>query len=257
MFLQLLRREHLTNPKKDLAAYEQWRSRRQKDPNRYPVPSPFPPSIGGLISKYDRDGNLRPPAEVAAEIAAQKRKRKRKKELGYSADSHWSVRKTFYSKEIDGMRRVLQTIVGEREYWSLQARATKGAYVDVPKLCDGALKPDTGALVLAALTTEQRGRGRPSTPPQRKAFMMLTVEAYMGARLKQEAAIDRAADRWRVSVDHMRDLYKENKLPQYEGSELIRATFMDFAAEKIDEAIASFMQTESLLRRITPPAQAH
>ena len=103
-----------------------------------------------------------------------------------------------------------------------------------------------------ALTNAGKGKGRPRTPEQRLVAMMVSVEAYVGAGLPRQEAMDRASDKWGNSAGRLEDIYlKETKLSHDGGSELLRAFFHKIKVEEVDRFIKDFPGLKNSIRIIT------
>lgn len=202
--------------------------------------SPFPPSLGRIVSKYDRDCNPRPEDDVKAELAERTASEARRKKNGYARNSHWSIRRMFHAKEIGGFRTTLVELLGEEEALAIQrGMAWPGG--------NSRIAPSMvlqRARARRALTEVVKGRGRPRTPEQRLAAMMLSAEAYMGAGLRRERALNRAGDKWGNTSGRFCDVFKETKMPHDGGSELLRAFFCKIKIEEVDQFIARFRASE-------------
>jgi hypothetical protein len=189
------------------------------------------------VSRYYQDGSPRPEKEIKAAIARRAADKKWKKANGFTPNSHWSVRRSFYQEEIDGFRATLAEILGEDEARSI----VHGMRVNSRVAASEALKR---ARARKALTSAAKGRGRPRTPEQRLAAMMVSVEAYVGAGLRRDQALDHASKNWGNS--RLEDIYKkEAKLPHDRGSELLRAFFHKIQLEEVDRFIAQFRASET------------
>jgi hypothetical protein len=85
-------------------------------------------------------------------------------------------------------------------------------------------------------------RGRPPTP-HKHLWIMGSIEAYIGAGLMREAAINRAAENWYLARSSIDKIYRKNKLPK-QISESVRDLFGDGTTEGVDEAIRLFREDQ-------------
>src|SRR5262245_18599498 len=85
------------------------------------------------------------------------------------------------------------------------------------------------------LAPPQRHRGRPATP-HNHLWIMVTIEAYIGAGLRRKAAIPRAPTHWELDPSTINKIYKNNKLAK-PVSKKIRAFFDADTPEDVDKAI--------------------
>jgi hypothetical protein len=136
--------------------------------------------------------------------------------------------------------------VGEEEYYSALRLWCVLAGIS-PELLKHVSEKDVVATMQAwdqeeaAQASAKRGRGRPATP-HKHLRIMLTIEAYIGAGLTREEAIDRATENWCLSRSHIEDIYK-GKFRQV-MSKQIRAYFEGDTPEVVDAAIKQYLENE-------------
>jgi hypothetical protein len=198
-----------------------------------------PPSLSRIVSPLYQDGTPRPEEDVRADLAKQAASETRKKKAGYARNSHWSVRRVFRAEEITGFRDTLIELLGEEEALQIE----RGMAFNSRIAASEALRR---AHARRVLIDAPKGRGRPKTPKQRLAAMMVSVEAYMGAELRHEEALRRSADKWGNTSGRFADIYKkEAKLPHDGGSDLLRAFFYKIKIEEVDRFIKEFRASEA------------
>jgi hypothetical protein len=199
----------------------------------------FPPSLNRIVSKYDRDGNPRPEQDIQADIKYRADRKQRRKKNGYSKDSHWSVRRMFGEKEIEGFCSTLGLLLGADQAIAIVNGMRTNSRIAASQVLRRARAKQA--------LHDAVGPGRPRTPPQRLAAMMVSVEAYVGAGLRRDEALRRAADKWGNTEGRFLDIYKkEAKLPQDGGSDLFRAFFHKTKIDWIDNFIRDFRSSESV-----------
>lgn len=198
----------------------------------------IPPSLSKVVSVADRYGNPRPTDEVQAEIAGKSAAHKVwAKKYGYAHNSHWRVRKMFHVPETDGWRKTMAELIGEEELRYIEKGMGLNALI--------AAKMTLRRALARRVLDGARGPGRPRTPRQRLVAMMVSVEAYIGSGLSVDAALGRAHDKWGNTIGRFSDIYKETKLPQYGGRDLLRAFFYKTKMEEVDKFIAAFRASET------------
>jgi hypothetical protein len=93
------------------------------------------------------------------------------------------------------------------------------------------------------LAPPQRDRGRPAMP-HKHLWIMGSIEAYIGAKLRRKAAIVRAATHWGLGPSTIEKIYKDHKLTK-PVSKQIRAFFDAGTPEEVDSAIRRHRSDDS------------
>jgi len=117
--------------------------------------------------------------------------------------------------------------------------------VDPDTVARGLLAENDAKEAAAMRPVKKKGPGRPKLYDERHyLYVMVTVEAYIGAGLSRSDALDRASDKWGRGRTYIEDdIYCRFKL-EHERSEAVREFFHGDSVEEIDDFIRQFKAAE-------------